>query len=139
MKTCTRCEQPKPETEYHPHSTASDGLQPWCKQCQREKNRQDRMEERVQGDLMSAADYMDWKGFTVREKGVAEDASRLLHPDYTGDRTVLTTRTIGGGTKTGYVESHLPDAHWMRHCMVGKAAWKLEDERRNAEKRREVA
>lgn len=33
MKTCTGCNQPKPETEFHKNSTKKDGLASRCKSC----------------------------------------------------------------------------------------------------------
>jgi NUMOD4 motif len=38
MKTCKRCEQSKPETDYYVHSTTTDKLGGWCKECVGKKN-----------------------------------------------------------------------------------------------------
>lgn len=35
MKTCTRCKEPKPETDYSRHSSGKDGLRASCKACER--------------------------------------------------------------------------------------------------------
>lgn len=33
MKTCTKCHNTKPLTEFHSNRKTLDGLQPWCKSC----------------------------------------------------------------------------------------------------------
>lgn len=40
MKTCTKCKQAKPTTEFWADSGRPDGLFSWCKECNREKARQ---------------------------------------------------------------------------------------------------
>ena len=37
-KACTRCKQTKPAAEYNKHSLANDGLQSWCRDCQKENS-----------------------------------------------------------------------------------------------------
>ena len=37
-KVCTRCKVDKSFTEYHKHPDRKDGLQSWCKNCQKERN-----------------------------------------------------------------------------------------------------
>ena len=37
-KACTRCEQTKPAAEYNKHSLANDGLQSWCRDCQKQNS-----------------------------------------------------------------------------------------------------
>lgn len=37
MRTCSRCGIDKPTTEFHKASRRRDGLQTWCKICQREQ------------------------------------------------------------------------------------------------------
>lgn len=39
-KKCTRCGRELPVTEFHKKNNALDGLQSWCKECQREALRQ---------------------------------------------------------------------------------------------------
>ena len=38
-KVCPRCKTNKPATEYHKSSAQPNGLQSWCKECQKENNR----------------------------------------------------------------------------------------------------
>lgn len=37
-KTCSKCGQTKPTSEFHKRTSASDGLRGWCKQCDYECN-----------------------------------------------------------------------------------------------------
>lgn len=39
MKRCKRCGRELDESEFHKHKMTKDGLQPYCKECQRELNR----------------------------------------------------------------------------------------------------
>ena len=39
-KFCTRCKQIKPVAEFNKSTTARDGLQNWCKECQRKISRE---------------------------------------------------------------------------------------------------
>jgi hypothetical protein len=43
-KTCTRCGQTKPRSEFGPHARRSDGLDSWCRTCHREDSRRWRAE-----------------------------------------------------------------------------------------------
>lgn len=63
MKTCSKCEQVKPLTEYYRHPTGSDGHAAVCKPCKRgyEKNKYDPLVRRErtlkEGYDMSLSDY----------------------------------------------------------------------------------
>lgn len=39
MKRCKRCGRELDESEFYKHKREKDGLQPYCKECQRELNR----------------------------------------------------------------------------------------------------
>ena len=39
MKTCTRCGQTKPLSEFGKHGITKDGLNDWCKECNAERGR----------------------------------------------------------------------------------------------------
>lgn len=39
MKRCNRCGRELDESEFYKHKRAKDGLQPYCKQCQKELQR----------------------------------------------------------------------------------------------------
>lgn len=39
MKRCKRCGRELDESEFSKHKNTKDGLQPYCKECQRELNR----------------------------------------------------------------------------------------------------
>jgi hypothetical protein len=41
MKTCTQCQQAKPTTEYRKNCKSPDGLQYACKECARQRDRDD--------------------------------------------------------------------------------------------------
>jgi len=45
-KVCAGCKVEKPTTEYHKHKRRSDGLQPYCKDCQREMARKNKMKKK---------------------------------------------------------------------------------------------
>lgn len=36
FKTCTKCGETRPTTEFYKQSRSSDGLNPWCKECYRQ-------------------------------------------------------------------------------------------------------
>lgn len=38
-KTCTKCQQTKPVSEFFPNRTASDGLASWCRKCNNTRER----------------------------------------------------------------------------------------------------
>jgi hypothetical protein len=40
MKTCSRCNTPKLESEFNKHSKSADGLYTWCRECHREWQRE---------------------------------------------------------------------------------------------------
>jgi len=40
MKTCSKCGQIKPETEFYKSKTLNDGLSPWCKECHKKSARE---------------------------------------------------------------------------------------------------
>lgn len=50
-KKCTRCGRELPVTEFHKKNNALDGLQSWCKECQREALRQKNKRESGGGML----------------------------------------------------------------------------------------
>lgn len=39
MKTCSRCSADKDEDDFHRDRARTDGRQPWCKACERERDR----------------------------------------------------------------------------------------------------
>ena len=39
-KTCTKCDEMLPTSEFYKHSITKDGLSYWCKNCQRKNTKQ---------------------------------------------------------------------------------------------------
>ena len=39
LKTCSKCKNTKPHTEFHLHKSSTDGIRKWCKFCCNESNK----------------------------------------------------------------------------------------------------
>jgi 5-methylcytosine-specific restriction endonuclease McrA len=80
MKTCKKCGQVKPLTEYHRQAKNPDGLQYWCKDCKRQENRdragyfaQRRIDKAKQISAQSKERYATDPDFQERKKRLARD------------------------------------------------------------------
>src|SRR6187399_2046887 len=87
MKTCKKCGQPKPLTEFHRQAKNPDGLQYWCKECKRQENReragyfaQRRRDKSEQISAQAKERYATDQEFQDRKKRLARD--QKLKPNY---------------------------------------------------------
>lgn len=56
MKTCSKCQLSKPNSEFHKCKINPDGLYQWCKKCKKEYDSQYRQSERIQ-NLYHSKEY----------------------------------------------------------------------------------
>ena len=47
MKQCTKCNEFKPETEFHKNPQQKCGLHPWCKTCKRASGRNQKEQNQI--------------------------------------------------------------------------------------------
>lgn len=87
MKTCTQCKQAKPLSEFHKRKASPDGLQPICKECKRQndkeyyRNNSERIKQRIAKYRSKhieecRAAYADWY---QRNKEAVKARSRAWH------------------------------------------------------------
>lgn len=65
MKTCTICKTNKAVSEFYKHSMTADGCHPWCKECHKERCKQNR-----RSDLHSYRAKQRERSKTERQKEV---------------------------------------------------------------------
>lgn len=76
MKNCTHCGDLKNSKSFHKHIKTSDGLQSWCKECNRKKEH--RRLRRIDGDLRSAYALQDFAEFTANLSAVLPERAVSL-------------------------------------------------------------
>jgi hypothetical protein len=81
MKTCPNCGLPKEFSEFNRNSGARDGLQAWCRECNRERSKQWRrsnpevaaMNQELMGLQKAEALISRWADPSNAERDVLED------------------------------------------------------------------
>lgn len=119
MKTCLKCQKSKLFIEFSKRSASKDGLQPWCRDCNRLRSRQyyhdnpvkHKAAVRIRTELHRVSAQTQFGEYLLAHPCVdcGEKDLRLLDCDHRGDvpKTMDISRMIRGGYSWAAIQEEL--------------------------------